>query len=62
MGALTSLCNWSREEGKNGITLVRAMNTSAVVTLGGVRVPTLEGRIRPAVILSHMVIVVAPAA
>ena len=47
---------------KNGITLVRAMDTSAAVTLGGVQVPVLGERTRLAVILSHMVVVIAPAA
>ncbi len=62
LGALTILCNWSRECGKNGIALVRAMDTSAIVTLRGVRVPMLGECTWPAVILSHMVIVIAPAA
>ncbi len=37
------------------------MDASAVVTLGEVRVTTLEGRIWLAVILTHMVVVEAPA-
>jgi hypothetical protein len=36
MGVLTSLCHWSRDGGKNGIILVRAMDTSTVITLGEV--------------------------
>ena len=40
-GVLTYLCRWSGEGGKNGIALVRAMYTSTVITLGGVRVPVL---------------------
>jgi hypothetical protein len=38
------------------------MDTPAVITLRGVQVPALGERARLAVILSHMVIVVAPAA
>ncbi len=52
----------SEEGGKNGIALVRAMDMSVVITLGGLQVPTLWERARLVVILSHMVIVVAPAA
>ncbi len=62
LGALTFLCNWCGEGCKNGVALVRAMNTSAVITLGGVQEPMLGERTQPAVILSHMVVVVAPAA
>ncbi len=62
LGALTFLCNWSGEGGKNGIALVRAMDMSAVVTLREVQVMVLGDCIRPAVILSHMVVVIAPAA
>ncbi len=61
MGALLLLL-WSRESGKDSIAFVRAMNASAIVTLGGVRVPVLEGRIQPMVILVDMMIVVALAA
>ncbi len=39
------LCLWSGEGGKDSIAFVRAMNVSAIVTLGGVRVTALEGRI-----------------
>jgi hypothetical protein len=38
------------------------MDMSTVITLGGVRVPVLGGRTWLAVILSHMVIVIATAA
>ncbi len=61
LGALL-LCFLSREGGKHSIAFVRAMNASAIVTLWGVQVPALEGRIRPTVILVDMLIVVALAA
>jgi hypothetical protein len=48
--------------GKNSIALVRVMDTSAVITLQELGVPALAERTWPAVISSHMVIVVAPAA
>jgi hypothetical protein len=38
------------------------MDASAVISLGGVRISMLEGRIWLAVILGHMVVVIAPAA
>ncbi len=47
---------------KNGIALVRMMDTSSNITLGGVQIPRLGERTWLAVILGHMVIVVAPAA
>ncbi len=53
------LCLWSREGGKDSIAFVRAMNASAIIILGGVRVPALEGRIQPTAILVDMMIVVA---
>ncbi len=56
------LCLWSGEGGKDSISFVRAMNASTIVTLRGVRVPALEGRIWPMVILVDMMIVVALAA
>jgi hypothetical protein len=59
---LTFLCRWSGEGGKNGIALVRAIDMSAVIPLGGVQVPGLGEHALLAVILSHMMIVVAPAA
>jgi hypothetical protein len=62
VGALTSLCCPNRGGGKNGIALVRAIDTSIVITLGGEGIPALGECTRFAVILSHMVIVVAPAA
>ncbi len=40
LGALL-LCLQSGEGGKDRITFVQAMNASAVITLGGVRVPML---------------------
>jgi hypothetical protein len=40
LGALL-LCLWSGEGGKDSIALVRVMNASAVITLGGVQVPVL---------------------
>ncbi len=36
LGALTFLHNWDKEGGKNGNALIRAMDVSAMVTLGGV--------------------------
>jgi hypothetical protein len=62
VGALTFLHHWSGEGGKNGIALVRAMDMSIVITLGGVQITTLGKCAQLAVILSHMVIVIAPAA
>ncbi len=62
MGVLTFLCCWSGEGGKNGSALVRAMDTSTVITLGRVQIPALGERTQLAFILSHMVVVVAPAA
>jgi hypothetical protein len=59
---LTFLCRWSRESGKNGIALVRAMDTSAVITLGGVQIPKLGKRTWLAIIIIYMMVVVAPAA
>ncbi len=61
LGALL-LCLWNREGGKDSIAFVRAMNASTIVTLRGVQVPALEGRIRPTVILVDMMVVVDPAA
>ncbi len=52
----------SGEGGKDSIAFVRAMNVSAVVTLGGIRVPALEGQICSVVILVDMMVVVALAA
>ncbi len=40
LGAIL-LCFWSGEGGKHSIAFVWAMNASAIVTLGGVRVPAL---------------------
>jgi hypothetical protein len=61
VGALTSLCLWSGEGGKNGITLVRAMDPSAIIALGGVRVPMLGECAWLAIIMRHMMVVLAPA-
>ncbi len=62
LDALTFIQRWSGEGGRNGIAFVRAMDTSAVITLGGVQVSALGERTWLAVILSHMVVVIAPAA
>ncbi len=62
LGALNFLHRWSGEGGKHSIAFVRAMDTSTIITLGGVWVSTLGECAWLAVILSHMVIVVAPAA
>jgi hypothetical protein len=62
VGALTCLCRWSGEGGKNGIALVRAMDTSAVITLGGAHTPVLGERTWLAIIIIYVVVVVAPAA
>jgi hypothetical protein len=55
-------CHWSGKGGKNGIALVWAMDTSTVITVEGVQVPAHGERAWLVVILSHMLIVVAPAA
>jgi hypothetical protein len=47
---------------KNGIALVRAMNESAIITFGGEQMPALRERTWLAIISSHMMVVVAPAA
>ncbi len=52
----------SKEGGKDSIAFVRAMNASAIVTLGGVRVPTLGDCTWLAIILVNMMVVVAPTA
>ncbi len=56
LGALL-LCLWSREDGKDSITFVRAMNVSAVIILGGVQVPALGGCAWLAIILVDMMVV-----
>ncbi len=61
MGALTFLCRWSSEGGKNIIVLDGARNTSAVIVLRGVLVPTSGGCTRLAIIMGHMMVVIAPA-
>jgi hypothetical protein len=62
VGALTFLCHWSREGGKNGIALVRVMDMSAVITLGGVQIPMLGKQAWLGIIINYMMFVVAPAA
>jgi hypothetical protein len=62
VGALISLCCSSREGGKNGIALVGAMDMSAIIALRGVRVSTLGECAQLAIIMRHMMVVVAPAA
>jgi hypothetical protein len=52
----------SGEDGKNGISLVRAMDTSAFIPLGGVKITTLGECAQLAVIMSHIMVVVAPTA
>ncbi len=53
---------WSGEGGKDSIAFVWAMNASALVTLGGVRVPLLGCCTWLVVVLVNMMVVVAPAA
>jgi hypothetical protein len=60
--ALTLLCRWSGEDGKNGIALVRAMDTFAIITLGGVQIPALGERAWLAIIIIYMMVVVVSAA
>ncbi len=62
MGALTSLCCWSRDGAKNSIPLVRVMDTSAIIALGGVQIPALGECAQLAITMTHMMTVVAPAA
>jgi hypothetical protein len=62
VGALTFLCHWSGEGGKSSIALVSAMETSAIITLGEVQKSTLGECPLIAIIISHMIAVVAPAA
>jgi hypothetical protein len=62
VGTLTFLCRWSREGGKNSIAPVRAMDTSTIITLGGVQIPMLGERAWLAIIIVYMMVVVAPAA
>ncbi len=61
LGALL-LCLWSGEGGKDSIAFVRAMNASAVVTLGEVRILALRDCAWLAIILIDMMMVVAPTA
>ncbi len=52
----------SNKGGKDSIAFVRAMNASAIITLGGVRVPALGDCTWFAIILVDMMVVVAPSA
>jgi hypothetical protein len=61
VGALTFLCRWSGEGGKNGILLVRAMVMSVIVILG-VKIAMLGECAWLEIIIGHMMVVVAPAA
>ncbi len=61
VGVLTFLCCCSRDGGKNGIALVRVMDTSVVITLGGVGEPPFRECAPLAIIMSHMMVIVAPA-
>ncbi len=58
---LIFLCHWDGEGGKYKIALVRAMVMPVIVILG-VRIPTLGECAWLAIISSHMVVVIAPAA
>jgi hypothetical protein len=60
-GALTSLCRFSGEGGKNGVTLVKAMVMSIEAVLR-VQIPTLWERAWLGIIISYMMVAVAPAA
>jgi hypothetical protein len=62
VGVLTFLSRWSREDNKNGIALVRAMDMPAVITLKGVQTYVLGERTQLAIIIIYMMVVVAPAA
>jgi hypothetical protein len=61
LGAITSLCLWSREGGKNAITLVWAMVMSVIIVLG-VRTPAFGGCAQLGIMLFNMMVFVAPAA
>jgi hypothetical protein len=62
VGALTFLCRWNKEGGKNSIALVRAMDTSTIITPGGVQIPGLGERAQLAIIIIYMMVIVASAA
>jgi hypothetical protein len=61
MGAITSLCLWSREGGKNAIALVRTMVMSVIIVLR-IRTPLFGGYAWLAIMLFDMMVFVAPAA
>jgi hypothetical protein len=61
LGLITSLCLWSREGGKNGIALVRAMVMSIIIILR-VQTPVFGGCARLAIMLFDMMVFVAAAA
>jgi hypothetical protein len=61
-GVLISLGRWSGEGGENSITLVRTMDMSIIIILGGVQVPTLWGCACLAIIMRHMMVGIDPAA
>jgi hypothetical protein len=62
VGALTFLCHWGREGVKNSTVPAGAMDMSVIIVLRGVRVPVLGGRACLVIIMSHMTVVVDPAA
>ncbi len=61
LGAITSLCLWSREGGKNGIALITAMVMSVIIILG-VQIPAFGGCAQLAITIFDMMVVLAPAA
>jgi hypothetical protein len=61
LGAIISLCLWSKEGSKNATTLVRAMVMSIIIVLG-VRTPMFGCCDWLAIMLFNMMICVAPAA
>jgi hypothetical protein len=61
LGAITSLCFWSREGGKNDIALVWAIVMSVIIVLG-IRTPVFGGCAQLAIMLFDMIVFVAPAA
>jgi hypothetical protein len=56
------LLEWRRWQNGIPLALARVIDTSTVITHGVVQVPVLGERAWLGVILSHMVIVIAPAA
>ncbi len=61
LGAIISLCLWSREGSKNAIALVRAIVMSVIIIVG-VRTPAFGRYTWLAIMLLDMMIFVAPAA